>query len=97
VLLGELPGPFDDWLVCMTSSQLHQEVSGFDEVIRDSDADFARSGLKVASVLRISRLAVVEGSVLMGAVGEISPERLHGMRVRLARWIGGAAPIEISP
>lgn len=81
----------------MISSQLHQEVSGFDEVIRETDVDFARSGLKVASVLRISRLAVVEGSELMGAVGEISPERLHHVRTRLALWIGGAAQEAINP
>ena len=96
-LLGEMPGPYDDWLVCMISSQLRQEVSGFDEVIRDSDADFTRSGLKVTSVLRISRLAVVEGSVLLGAVGEIGPERLHHIRTRLARWIGGEAQEVIAP
>ncbi len=88
-LLGEVPGPFDDWLVCMVSSQLRQEVSGFDEVIRDTDADFDRSGLKVTSVLRISRLAVMEGAVLLGAVGEISPERLRRIRARLARWMEG--------
>lgn len=91
LLLRRLPGPFDDWLVCMISSQLRQEVTGFDEVIRDSDVDFARSGLKVVSVLRISRLAVVEGAVLMGAVGEVSPERLRRVQARLAQWIGSAS------
>ena len=90
-LLGRVPGPYDDWLVCMVSSQLRQEVRGFDEVVHDSDADFARSGLKVTSVLRISRVAVVEGNALLGAVGEISPERLRHIRERLARWIGGDA------
>ena len=90
-LLGKVPGPYDDWLVCMISSQLHQEVRGFDEVVYGSDEDFTRSGLKVTSVLRISRVAVVEGDVLLGAVGEISPERLRRVRGRLARWIGGDA------
>ena len=90
-LLGKVPGPYDDWLVCMVSSQLHQEVRGFDEVVRDSDEDFARSGLKMTSVLRISRVAVVEGATLIGAVGEISPERLRRIRERLSQWIGGDA------
>lgn len=88
LLLRQLPGRFDDWLVCMVSSQLDQEVQGFDEVIRDADEDFGRSGLKVTSVLRVSRLAVVESSVLIGAVGVVSPDRLHGIRARLAQWIG---------
>ena len=86
LLLRQLPGRFDDWLVCMVSSQLDQEVQGFDEVIRDADEDFGRSGLKVTSVLRVSRLAVVESSVLIGAVGVVSPDRLHGIRARLAQW-----------
>jgi mRNA interferase MazF len=73
--LSQVPGRFDDWLICMISSQLRHVLSGIDEVTRDSAADFARSGLKAASVLRISLLDVVDGAVLMGAVGEVSPDR----------------------
>ena len=91
LLLRQLPGRFDDWLVCMVSSQLDQEVQGFDEVIRDADEDFGRSGLKVTSVLRVSRLAVVESSILIGAVGLIGPDRLRRIRVRLAQWIDDGA------
>jgi mRNA interferase MazF len=43
---------FDDWLVCMVSSRIDQAEAGFDEVLRPTDADFAASGLKAASVLR---------------------------------------------
>ena len=89
LLISRLPGRYEDWLVCMVSSQLRNEVSGFDEVIREADQDFARSGLKVPSVLRISRLAVVASGVLVGATGEISPERLRRIRARLAQWVGG--------
>lgn len=87
--MSEATGPYDDWLVCMVSSRLHQAVSGFDEILRDSDPDFALSGLKVTSVIRISRLAVVEGAGLVGAVGEVRPERLHRVRFRLAEWMRG--------
>ncbi|MEM1094590.1 MAG: type II toxin-antitoxin system PemK/MazF family toxin [Bacteroidota bacterium] len=89
VLLCRAPGPFDDWLVCMVSSQLRQAVTGFDEVIRESDEDFAQSGLKTTSVFRISRLAIVEASVLLGAIGEVSPTRLRQIRARVARWVEG--------
>ena len=33
LLLGRLPGEYDDWLLCMISSQLQHSVAGFDEVI----------------------------------------------------------------
>jgi mRNA interferase MazF len=74
----------------MVSSQLDQTVPDFDEVIRESDPDFARSGLKRASVLRISRLAVTEASVLVGALGEIEAARLARVRQRLAGWLSSS-------
>ena len=33
LLVTPVPGPYDDWLVCMISTQLQQAVEGFDEVI----------------------------------------------------------------
>ncbi|PSR01092.1 MAG: PemK family protein [Bacteroidetes bacterium SW_8_64_56] len=87
LLLCEVPGPYDDWLICMISSQIHQRIEGFDELIAEDDRDFTQSGLKTRSVIRIGRLAVVEGRILEGAIGQISPERLQGIRRRLAEWI----------
>ena len=76
LLLSEVPGPYEDWLICMISSQVHQRIDGFDELIEEGDEDFARSGLKVTSVIRIGRLAVVEGGLLEGRMGTINPERM---------------------
>lgn len=87
LLLSEVPGLYEDWLICMISSQVHQRVDGFDELIEEDDEDFARSGLKVTSVIPIGRLAVVEGQVLEGRIGAISPERMQRIRKRLAAWI----------
>ncbi len=87
LLLGKVPGPFDDWLVCMISSQLRHHVEGFDEVIEETDVDFPDSGLKVSSVVRLGRLAVVEGSLFLGAIGEISGDRLVRVRSNLVRWL----------
>lgn len=88
LLLNEVPGPYEDWLICMISSQVHQRIDGFDELIEEDDEDFARSGLKVTSVIRMGRLAVVEGAMLEGSIGTIGPERMTRIRKRLAEWIG---------
>ncbi len=40
LILRSLPGPHDDWLICMISTKLHQQVAEIDEVIRDTDPDF---------------------------------------------------------
>ncbi len=87
LLLRKVPGDYEDWLVCMVSSQLHQFDSGFDELISTEDADFESSGLKVSSVIRIGRLAIVEDGILIGSIGQISSDRVDCIRRRLANWI----------
>ena len=90
LVIRKLPGPYDDWLICMISSQLLQHIPGFDEIIKKEDADFGQSGLKTSSVIRISRLAVVEKSTLLGSIGSISDERLNIIKNRLSNWIKNA-------
>lgn len=87
VLMLRQASKFDDWLVCMVSSQVQQVEANLDEILTPTDPDFTNSGLKVPSVLRLSRLAVLDGSLLLGSIGEISEERLMNVRQRLAQWV----------
>src|ERR671923_1511498 len=87
LLLGKLPGEYDNWLICMISSQTHQYVAGFDEIVQENDDDFGESGLKVTSVIRVGRLAVVSGDILIGAIGQVSSERLSRVKKHLADWL----------
>src|SRR6266496_1752243 len=74
VALCQMP-PFGDWLVCGISTQLHQQVAEFDELVQVADSDFAASGLKAASLVRLGFLAVMPASKFLGVVGSISDER----------------------
>jgi len=74
----------------MISTQLEQAVPGFDEVITEEAPDFVTSGLKRPSVVRLGRLAVASPEVLLGAIGEVSEERLTRIRRALAEWILGS-------
>jgi mRNA interferase MazF len=65
VLLRSLP-PFGDFLVCGVSTQLQQRVENFDEVIAPPDKDFASTGLKAASLIRLGFLAVLPDSTFLG-------------------------------
>ncbi|MEP7137974.1 MAG: type II toxin-antitoxin system PemK/MazF family toxin [Chloroflexota bacterium] len=87
LLLGKLPGEYNDWLICMISSQTHQYIAEFDEIVKDGDVDFGESGLKVTSVIRVGRLAVVSGEILLGAIGQISGERLNRVKKHLSDWL----------
>ena len=87
LVLRQLPGKFKDWLICMISSQLHQEIQGFDELVTPEDSDFIESGLKLPSIIRVGRLAVVEESIFLGRLGRINNKRLDSIREKLAGWI----------
>jgi mRNA interferase MazF len=89
LLLRQASSRYDDWLVCMVSSQLQQAEAGFDEIIALKDTDFSATGLKVTSVLRLSRLTVIDGALLIGSIGAIQDDRLERVRQRLADCIVG--------
>ncbi len=87
LLLRKASQRFDDWLVCMVSSQLNQAEAGLDEFLLPEQPDFIKTGLKVPSLLRLSRLAVLDGGLLKGAIGAIDPDRLRRIRQRLGHWL----------
>jgi len=92
IILREMP-PFQDWLVCGVSSQIQQEVSGFDEVISPGDEDFAASGLRAKSLIRLGFLAVVPRRVVPGSIGHVSAERHRRLLRRLSRHL--LEPVEV--
>lgn len=87
LIIKMLPGQHDDWLICMISSQLHHEIKGVDNIMQTADADFVQSGLKAASLIRTSRLAVINATLLAGAIGEIDNNRLEKIKANLATWL----------
>ena len=89
LVLRRLPGQHNDWLICMISSNLDQKVPDFDEMITPDDSDFKETGLKVPSLIRIGRLAVVDGDILLGRLGQVDTQRLLRIKQKLSRWIQG--------
>ena len=87
LLLRRASVRFDDWLVCMISSQLHQAEPHLDEILAADDSEFAAAGLKAPSVLRLARLAVINNSLIAGTIGQIGAARLDVLRQRLAEWL----------
>jgi|SRR5215213_687672 len=86
IFLRELP-PYRDLLVCGVSTQLHQEVQGFDDVVQSSDVDFVSSGLRSPSVIRLGFLAVLPRSAVMGTIGAISSQRHRRLLKTLSEYL----------
>lgn len=86
IFLREMP-PYRDVLVCGISTQLHQEVKGFDEVIEMVDPDFKTSGLRATSLIRLGFLAVLPRRAVIGSIGTISPDRHKRLLKRLGDYL----------
>lgn len=84
--LRELP-QFGDLLVCGISSQIHQAVQDFDEIITINDDDFKKSGLVAESVIRLGFLAVLPRKKVIGSIGSISSYRYTVLLKRLSNYL----------
>jgi len=86
IILRAFP-PFGDLLVCGVSTQLQQEVPGFDELISRQDIDFPASGLHTDSLIRLGYLAEYAPAQIIGVIGVIAPERHRRLSAHLARFL----------
>ena len=86
LVLRQLP-PFRDLLCCGISTQLHQEVKGFDEIVDVRDADFSASGLRTASLVWLSFLAVLPVQNIVGTLGSVDSGRHRRLLQRLADYL----------
>lgn len=86
VVLREMP-PYHDLLVCGISTQLHQQVKDFDELIFAGDEDFLSSGLVETSLVRLGFLVAAPQNRIMGTIGAISPERHKRLLKRLSEYL----------
>ena len=87
LVLRQLPGKYNDWLICMISSQFDQKIPDFDEIVAPEDSDFKQSGLKLPSIIRIFRIAVINSDILLGKLGNIDKPRLLRIKQKLSCWI----------
>ena len=88
VFLRAMP-PYDDLLVCGVSTQLHQQVPGFDELLAPGEPGYAETGLLAPSIVRLGFLAVLPRTKVAGAIGSLSPLRHRQLLERLARHLVG--------
>lgn len=75
LLLKKLPG-YNDFLVCGISTQLHQLIKNFDELLDEKSTGFIETGLRQSSIIRLGFLAVIPNYKLAGSIGNIR-QQLH--------------------
>lgn len=94
LLIKRIEGNFDDWLVCMISAQTRHQIRGLEVVLPETMPDFTGTGLKKESLVRVSRLAVVDSNVFTGKLGSLPTGTFEDIRIRLANWIRSEESIQ---
>jgi mRNA interferase MazF len=71
----------------MVSSRLHHEVQGVDMVVWVDEEIFAQTGFRKDSLIRVTRLAVVDEAILETKIGNLPQDVLFALKGRLAAWL----------
>jgi mRNA interferase MazF len=85
LVLALLPEVYQGVLICGISTQLHSLEPNWDDTIGAGDADYAASGLRRASAIRLSYLYSAHRREIRGVIGSVDALRLARVRQRLAR------------
>jgi mRNA interferase MazF len=80
--------PNGDFLVCAISTQMNKYIPEFDEIIRSDDIEFAATGLKKESLVRLSFLHVIPPNELRRSIGYVSDRIYQKLLLNLSRYIG---------
>ena len=87
VLLLKKFHPFNDYLVCGISTQIHQIVKGFDELLTIGSSEFSITGLRETSFIRLGYLSMVEAKSITGVIGHIPGSSRQSLLLRLANYL----------
>lgn len=77
--------PHDHIVLAFITSRVSANAAATDFVINKSDADFATTGLKVSSTIRLHRLMTVAKSIIRRELGELSATQQREIENRLRK------------
>ncbi|MFQ5611160.1 MAG: type II toxin-antitoxin system PemK/MazF family toxin [Anaerolineae bacterium] len=84
VCLTNPVGAYGHIVLAFITSRIPSRLLATDLVLDVGQPDFAKTGLKVASTLRLHRLMTVSSSMILRELGELSPTTLAEVTDKLA-------------
>lgn len=88
VCLTEPIGSHRHVVVAFISSQIPADLFETDLLLEAQRANFASSGLKTSSVLRLHRLMTISASLIRRELGQLSPEIQMAIEGKLCKLFG---------
>lgn len=88
VCLTDPIGPYRHVVLAFITSQIPADLLDSDVVLDSSDEDFACTGLRVTSTIRLHRLMTVTTALIQRELGELPPHVQDEVRDRLRKLFG---------
>ena len=80
--------PYGHIVLAFITSKVSVNPSATDFVIDLQDADFAQTGLKVSSTIRLHRLMTISKNIIQRKLGELSKNQQKEIENRLRKLFG---------
>jgi mRNA interferase MazF len=93
LILAATAGTHRDFLAMFISSQLHQAEPGVDVILDATNSAFTRSGLKTPSVFKVTKVATLSESLLLGPIGHLDQRMFDDLVDRLTDWLRSGRPV----
>lgn len=77
----------DDITVCFISSVPDKKLHKFDVFIDKQDINFKKTGLKLRSVVRITKIATLDKIVVLGKIGELDVKNFDKVKTILKIYL----------
>jgi len=87
LIVCKAPSTFDDWLVCLVSTQTQHYIDGVDELLDNDVPDYQKSGVKTKSIIRIGQLLTTDKKNFVGEIGSISKARLKRIQANISKYV----------
>ncbi|OIO30114.1 PemK family protein [Candidatus Nomurabacteria bacterium CG_4_10_14_0_2_um_filter_30_12] len=69
-----------DITVCFISSSFKNGVDKFDVLIDEKEKEFKKTGLKLKSIIKITKIATLDKVVVLGKIGELSTKNIQKVK-----------------
>lgn len=74
----------DDVTVCFISSiinsNLQNKIHKFEVLIDSKDKNFKKTGLKIKSIIKVSKIATLDKAVILGQIGELDIQTINKVK-----------------
>lgn len=87
LVLGSQTGG-DDITVCFISSVMQNKLHAFDILVDSRDKGFPKTGLKLQSIIKTTKIATLDKAVVLGKIGDLDTVNIKKVKKVLKIYFG---------